>query len=152
VALGYGARREGLSGIILLAAGHTLSPRFQRIVSPGLAKARGMVAAGNGGQVSTFVDFNQGRRPERRITAEIYISWFDLDGPAPMIKNARNLKPGTPVLWINAEGDWVAERDKSSILGALPRNARNKAVVISSTHGQTPRDAAEVVRDWLTNL
>ena len=151
-AIGYGARRENLSGLILLAAGHTLRPQILPVIGSSLAKARRMVAEGDGGKMSTFRDFNQGRRPTRAMTANVYLSWFDPDGPASVRKNVANLKKGTPVLLVTGNRDRVAQPAKAFIFDNLPPHPLNKFELIPSTHRGTPGDAIQVVADWLRAL
>jgi len=109
-ALGYGTRRTGLRGIIMLAAGHLPSGRvLTKKFAKSVAKAKKMVRNGNGKKVSQFADFNMGRRSTVKTTAEIYLSWFEPWGPASMMANAGKLK-NVPVLWVAGNQDRLASQ------------------------------------------
>ena len=107
-ALGYGARHEGLAGILAIAPGHIIdSDGFQKIVDYDYRRAKEMVVAGKGDKESDFKDVNQGKKSTKTMKAKIYLSWFDPEGPASMPKNTANLKPGTPLMWI---APWCSAR------------------------------------------
>jgi len=97
-ALGYGARRDGLAGLILLAPGHVPGLHgFDKKVAKSVDKARTMVSAGKGGKKTRFGDLNQTRIKYVSTTAEIYLSWFEPDGPAVMEANAINIPGASPL-------------------------------------------------------
>ena len=147
-ALGFAARREGLSGVIILAYGH--SPRrIEKMLPDSLAKARQMIAAGNGRESADFGDINQGRRLQRTMTAEIYVSWFQPGGPAGAGKNARAIKPSTPVLWVEDDARRKRTNARRRIFNKVPEHPKNEFRVISSTHRKVPTDAIGIVTDWL---
>ena len=77
-ALAYGARRDGLAGVLAITPGHIIEiAGFQDKMDSDYERAREMVAAGKGGDEGEFKDFNQGRSSTLSTTAEIYLSWFD---------------------------------------------------------------------------
>ncbi len=151
-ALGYAARRDGLSGAILLAAGHSLAGRLRDLVADDVTKAKAMIAAGNADQEAEFQDFNQGRRPLRRITARIYLSWFDPDGPAAMAINARNFKPGAPLLWISGERERISKVGRGLVFDKLPPHPLNRYLMIPGSHVEIPANAVALVLAWLRSL
>src|SRR4029450_13953972 len=82
VALGYGARRSGLGGIIALAPAHSPeSPIFSKRIGSDVQRARGLVAAGKAKEKQVFSDLNQGSLMEVNATAEVFLSWVDPNGP-----------------------------------------------------------------------
>ena len=91
-ALGYAARREGLSGVIVLAAGHFPGiDGFQKKTGYSWKKAKKMVDAGKGEKKGRFADINQGRRSKRSTTANTFLSYFDPNGPAVYRNNAETI-------------------------------------------------------------
>jgi dienelactone hydrolase len=89
-ALGYAATRDGLSGVIGLAPGHS-PERFQKLASS-VAKAKAIVAEGKGDSTANFEDINGGQTRNVSVRARIYVSYFDPAGPAVMPNNAARLK------------------------------------------------------------
>ena len=111
-----------------------------------------MVAAGKGGDEGEFKDSNQGRSSTLSTTAEIYLSWFDAEGPAVMPINAGNLKAGTPLMWIISENDGMAERGEDYAFAKGPAHDKNAYVVIGGGHKATPTKGAKKIIRWLKGL
>jgi esterase/lipase len=113
-ALGYGARREGLAGIIAIAPGHVPDLKvFQKTIKYEYRRTKAMVDKGEGDKVARFADNNQGKKRMVRMKARIYLSWFDPNGPAVIPKNAANLKPGTALLWVVGKRDQMARHGRA---------------------------------------
>ena len=69
-ALGYGARREGLTGILAIALEHTIDGhRFHNLVDYDYRRAKEMVAAGKGDEETGFKDVNQGMKSTKTMKA-----------------------------------------------------------------------------------
>lgn len=150
-ALGYGARREGLAGIILLAPGLVPGMRgFQARVASGMAKARKLASQGKGDVRTSFVDINQGRTKNISTTARIYLSWFAPDGPAVWTSNAAKLKGGVPVFC--AEGTREPYPRCAYATSRLPKGTRRKIVTVNAGHMGVPRAARRHVLAWLRAL
>ncbi len=154
-ALGYGARRDGVAGILAIAPGHVPDvPGFQRMLDSNYLLARKMVADGKGDEVTELKDFNQGRGSEISVKASDYLSWFDPDGPAVIPKNAAALKPGTALFWIIGDKDAMLRRgdDDDYAFNKAPKNPKSAYVVIDSTHRKAPADGADKIVAWLKTL
>jgi len=149
-ALGYSARQNGLSGVILLAYGHVPGKKgMQRKVAGTVEKAREMIEAGKGEEVSDFVDTG-GSSDEVRGTANDILSWFDPEGPANTEKNAQNVKDNIPVLCIDGESDnW---KRCSWILNLVPSAKGNRKAIVDADHRGTPAASVEVVFNWLSEV
>jgi len=149
-ALGYGARREGLAGVILLAYGHVPGKRgFAQKLSKSTNKARRMIDAGNGEETAVFND-SGGANETATSSANDLFSWFDPKGPATINNNAGKLKPNTPIPCIDGDHDqWKRCKE---ILGSAPENPSTKHAVVDADHKGTPSASAEVVLDWLQGL
>ena len=153
-ALGYGARREGLAGILAIAPGHTIDgDGFHKLVDFDYRRAKEMVAVGKGDEETGFKDVNQGKKSTKTMKAKVYLSWFDPEGPAPMPKNAANLKPGTPLMWIIGERDrLMMKRGKEYAFARAPAHPNNAYVIVKGGHRDTPEEGAERIIKWLKGL
>ena len=90
----------------------------------------------------------------RYVSAKLYYSWFAPNGPASFAKNAENLKPGTPLLYIVAskQKKIAISKNPAFAFEKAPPHPNSKFVTISSDHLHTPGDSLEVVVDWLRTL
>lgn len=152
-ALGYGARRKGLAGIVLLAYGHVPSNKFFRKNFGGdVDRAKALIDAGKGAETGEYPDVNQGESFTRTVRADVYWSWFAPEGPAGDGRNAANMNADTPVLWVSGDRDRVSEYGRGLIWDRIPANPQNEFTVISSNHVKTPADSIETVIGWLAKL
>jgi pimeloyl-ACP methyl ester carboxylesterase len=152
VALGYAASRGRVDGIILLAPAHNPeSQAFARRLGADVRRARAMVAAGKGKEKQAFSDLNQGQLFEVNATAQIYLSWFDPDGPAVMPRSAAAIKAPAPLLFVVGSGDRTAPA-KDYIFDKAPAHARSKFVTLTADHFTLPTAAIEEVVSWLAML
>ncbi len=150
-ALGYGARRSDLTGVVLLAPGHTPSmPGFTKRVQKSLNKARGLASRGKGKQRSKFGDVNQGKTKKVTTTAEIYLSWFDPVGPAVMPNNARNIPKGLPVFC--ADGSKEKFKRCSLVQMSLSASENHLFDRVTASHKGVPYAARESLLKWLRKL
>ncbi len=149
-ALGYAARREGLSGAILLAYGHVpgLSGMAFRL-SGSVAKARAMIDAGKGNETAVFRDYGGGNNTAA-ATANDLLSWFDPNGPATIANNAPKVKPNTPVLCVDGSSD--KRKRCGKMMRLLPENSMNRNVIVNAGHLGTPSASVEQIANWLRAL
>ena len=151
-ALGYAASRDGASGIIALAPGHTPELQgFTRRLGSDVDRARALVAAGKGRERQRFGDVNQGQGSEVAATAEAYLSWFDPNGPAVMPRSAASFKAPTPLLLVVGSGDRTA-MGKDYIFDRAPPHAKSRFVTVAADHFAAPSAAIEEVAAWLEAL
>jgi len=153
-ALGYAARRAGLSGVIVIAPGHFQDVEgFQLKTGHSWNKARKMVDAGRGEEKGSFTDVNQGGTSTRYTTANIFLSWFDPYGPANFPNNAANIRKGAALLWITGTRDRFAMmRGRAYAFDMAPENPKNKYVQIDANHLNTPTQSINVISEWLRSL
>lgn len=152
-ALGYGARRDGLSGILAIAPGHIPEVNeFQNKIDHDWKRAKEMVESGNGDQKEKFNDLNQGKKRKKKMRAEVYLSWFDPNGPAVMPVNAANLKSGASLLWIIGGKDSMYDRGEAYAFSKAPSNTKNAYVVVEGGHKVTPQKGESEIINWLNNL
>ena len=150
-ALAYGARRDGLAGVIAMAPGH-VPELWARRFADDVAKARAMVDGGKGDEEADFQDVNQGRKTTYTMAAKFYLSWYDPDGDAVMPENAANLKPGTPLMWIVGEKDRMADRGEAYAFAKAPAHPKSRYEVIGGGHGATPKKGKGEILRWLKGL
>ena len=88
--------------VIALAPGHNPEGRVLRErAQPDLTKAKEMVAKGEADEKAWFEDYNSGNRTKKvKMSAKVFIEYFDGDGPMNMAHNASRILPGTYVLWV----------------------------------------------------
>jgi pimeloyl-ACP methyl ester carboxylesterase len=153
MALAYAAKRgKGLAGVIVMAPGHTPElPGFMRLVQPGVAKARELVAAGRGDNVVSLPDINQGATFQVPAKPAAYLSFFDPDGPAVMPRNAAGM-PSLPLLWVIGRSDPLFARGESYAYARAPKHPKSRYVVVEAGHRDTPTAARQPVLDWLKGL
>lgn len=149
-AVGYGARHEGLKGIIALAP----APAIEFIsklpaIAKSLAEAQSMIATGRGNDKATFADINTGRPFEVETTAKIYVSFFAPDSPGVLPDNAAKLK--APLLIVSGQLD-PTQRSVPYAFARAPSNGLNWHVTVASDHRGTPAAARDVVLAWLKIL
>ncbi len=152
-AIGYAARRgETLAGVMALAAGHVPElPGFRKTVADSVARAKQLVAAGQGGTATTLTDTNQGTTFQVSARPSAYLSYFDPSGPAVMPRNAARM-PSVPFLWVVGTSDAMYQRGESYAFARAPRHPKSKYLVVSAGHTDTPNVAREQVAAWLRTL
>ncbi len=153
-ALGYGARQSGVAGILAIAPGHFIDLQgYQRRVGHDYRRARRLIESGAGDRAAEFRDINQGRETIFEVSPRIYLSWYDPAGPASMKRNAANLKPKTPLLWIIGERDKLnVKRGRSYAFDRAPAHPRNAYVVVDGGHRVTPIKGESEIIAWLREL
>lgn len=149
-ALRYGATRDRVAGIMMLGPGQSPEWTLGKMVATSIEKAKTLVASGHGEEVATFDDSDQGARISVRATAKIYMSYFDPEGAAVMSKNAAQLKPGTPLLFIVGKKDrFYGYYTKAYAVDRAPMNPMNRFLEVSADHRGTPNQSIDAVLDWL---
>jgi pimeloyl-ACP methyl ester carboxylesterase len=150
--IGYAARRKGLHGVVALAPGHLPEAWALRARTGGaIAKARKMIAAGQGHVRMSFPDLAQGLPFQVNATPEVYLSMFDPDGPAVMPKNAAAMDD-VPLLWIVGVADPMVLHGKDYVYGRGTRHPKSRYMVTASMHLTTPFQSRGQIIDWLKGL
>jgi pimeloyl-ACP methyl ester carboxylesterase len=154
-ALGYGARRNGLAGILAIAPGHVPEVTgFQSRMGHDYKRARKMVESGKGEKIDDFNDFNQGKNYTVTAKAKVYLSWYDPKGPAVMPNNAARLTPNTPLMWIIGEKDPMLRfgRGKNYAFDLAPAHPKSIYVLVDGGHRSTPKKGTRKIINWLRGL
>lgn len=154
--LAYGARRDGLAGILVIAPGHFPESRgFRKRFGEDVAEAARMVAAGQGRRVAEFADIDQGDSVPFAMAAEHYLDFMDPDGPMAMPANAAALKPGTPLLLILGKKDHTFRYGRGGhdyIFDHAPDHLKIAYIVVPGGHMATPRIGRQEIVAWLLSL
>lgn len=150
-ALAYGATRDGIAGVMVLAPGH--SPDIQaEFFSASVNKAKAMIAEGRAESFAKFDDMNQGRTKEVDMRARVYLSYFDPQGLGAMSLTAPKLRAGSALLLLIGDQDRWFERAKSVIFDKAPADPRSRYVAIASNHKETPKDGIQDILAWLKSF
>jgi esterase/lipase len=149
-ALGYGARRPGLRGVIALAPGPRVGLLAERpTIARSLAEAQSLIAAGKGQEKRAFSDFNNGSEFTVTTTPAIYVTFFAKDSPGAMTVNAAHLT--APLLLVSGTEDSL-QRNIDKVFAQAPSDPHNSQVTVKSDHLGTPAASTEAVVAWLKSL
>ena len=139
------------AAIVVVAGGGDPSQIYNssKDVQASVAEAKSMVAAGKGDQQNKFADLNVGRTSTLRTTANIYLSFFDPEGPALMPRNAAGLKDA-PLLWVYGRNDPLKDTNSPGYaFDKAPEHALKAYVTIDAGHLDAPLKGRKVVEAWL---
>ena len=151
-ALGYAARREGLSAVIAMAPGHLPEAWALRLRTKGaIARAKKLIEAGKGDIPESFPDLAQGLPFSVRATPNVYLSMFDPEGPAVMPKNAAAM-PAVPLLWVVGVADPIFFHGRDYAFDPAAKHPKSRYLVIAGGHLDTPFQARSAVVNWLKSL
>ncbi len=151
-AIGYAARHRDLAGVVALAPGHLPeSEEMRSFVGDAVARAKQLIAAGQGNVPQSFPDIAQGIPLTATATPLVYLSMFDPDGPAVIPKNAAAMGP-IPLLWVAGKLDPIDRRGPEYAFDAGAKNPKSKYIEVFAGHLTTPLAARKQVVDWINSL
>ena len=145
--IAYGARHDGLKGVVAIGPGPAiefLSTRPE--IGKSLARAREMIAAGHGDRKALFADVNLGAAFEVETTANIYVSFVAPNSPGILPDNAAKLK--APLLAVSGMFD-PRQRSVSYAFARAPNDPHNWHVTVQADLRGTVLQAREIVPVWL---
>lgn len=151
-ALAYGARREGLKGIVAVVPAP--APEFLSNAVPEINKslrdARELIAAGKGDVRTELSDRNTGR-PHFLVTTtpNIYLSFLAPDSPGVMPDNAAKLK--APVLIVSASFD-PSQRSIPNVFARTPKHSMNRFVIFQTDHRGSLKEGRSTILQWIREL
>jgi pimeloyl-ACP methyl ester carboxylesterase len=155
-AIGYAARRPGLAGIVVLAPGHLPeADPLRGYVSDAVARAKQLVAAGQGNVPQSFPDMAQSIPLPATASPIVYLSMFDPDGPAVIPKNAAVMGAAAapvPLLWAVGKLDPIDSRGPEYAFNAAAKNPKSKYIEVFAGHLTTPLVAHRQVVEWINSL
>lgn len=141
-----------VDGFIAIAPGHAPeAERLAAMLASSVAKAREMVAKGEGDEKAGFDDFNTGSRTKQiRMAAKVYLDYFDPNGPMNFTANIAKILPGTHVLWVAPTGEEPGLKGLTMRAATLmPTTVKFKKVEIEAEHMTAPEKSVEVVLAWI---
>lgn len=144
--------RKRVDGFIAIAPGHSPEGGKLRDMFVGsVAKAREMVAKGEGGEKGWFDDFNTGNRTKQvSMAAQVYLDFFAPDGPMNFTGNAAKILPETNVLWVVPTREEPALKGVSArALAAMPATVKVQKVEVEADHMGAPDKSGEPALAWI---
>src|SRR5580692_8264529 len=159
-----GLKAKGASRIVVI--GHSLGanaaigyaarhPELAGHVADAVARAKELVAAGQGNTPQDFPDMAQSIPLSTTATAAVYLSYFDPDGPAVIPKNTAALgaqpRP-MPFLWVAGKLDPIDRRGPDYAFNAGAKNPKSKYLEVFAGHLTTPLVAHRQVVEWINSL
>lgn len=154
-ALAYAARAGGETpaAVVLMAPAHFPEGKvFAEKTIDGVAKARAMVAAGEGDQSAGFVSLNDGDRSRPiSATANAYLSYYDPSGPAAMTGIAGRVGPA-PILWLAGTQDPSTPFFAAKVRPLLPETTPVERIDLNAGHRDVPERGVAKTVEWLIAL
>lgn len=122
-------------------------------VAASLARARQLIAKGQGDTKTTFDDFNTNTGGAFAMTVtttpRIFVSFNDTDALTHLGPNLSRLT--APILWVAGDGDPTQE-SATTLFGMAPANPRSRFVTVHSNHISTPDAGTDAAIAWLAAL
>ncbi len=149
------ASKYPIDGVIPIAPGGNVgSANFREQLGATVELARKQIADGKGNELGRFMDYEGSRGTSPVIaTATTYLTWFDPDGAMNLLKSARALPPGLPVLLIVPRHDYPGLlRAKQANYGALPGNPLTRLYEPNSDHLGAPRASIDEIVRWTAEV
>lgn len=149
------ASRQAVDGVIALAPGHYPEGKYiSGVTADSRHKAQALVEAGKADESDWFDDPNSGGRLKQlRMSARVYLEFFDPAGPMNFGNNAAAILPGTAVLWIVGQDEEKGIRAMAEqVFGRLPDGPSVRQLAVPGGHLATPGNSTSVALDWIRAL
>jgi len=152
-ALRFATLDRTLAAVVLVAPAHFPEGKvFQEKAGDSVARARAMVAAGDGTGVGSFLSLNSDNRSRLLpVTADHYLSYYDPAGPAAMSLFAPRVQP-VPLLWVAPKFDPATEVFARLVLPRLPPEIHLERIDVTADHMGAPQAGAAAVVEWLKGV
>jgi hypothetical protein len=115
-------------------------------IAESLAKARQMIAGGQGEVRTTFNEINTGRTFEVTTTPGIYMTFLSPESPGVMPDNAARQK--APLLIVSGQFD-STQRSVGYVFARTPAHPLNWHVTVHANHRGTPSAGRDAILAWL---
>jgi pimeloyl-ACP methyl ester carboxylesterase len=150
-AMGYAVRHEDLAAVLALAPGHVPeSSYFLRVTKSSIEKAKSMIVAGKH-QRTQFADTAQGHDFKVSATPEVYLSFFDPEGPANIQASAKAMK-AVPIFMAVGSRDPLSPYAHEKLFEPAAKNPKSKYVALQAGHMDTPEKVKAQVVSWLAGF
>jgi pimeloyl-ACP methyl ester carboxylesterase len=152
MAIGYAATHKGIDAVIALGPGQTVeSQNFIERLGDSVTKAKALLAAGQGEELTQFQDLHLGKVSEIVAIPRIYLSYFDPDGLANMPRMARHID--IPFLWtVGSQDKNMFNRGPAYAFDLAKPNPYSRYVVVDADHMGTPEASRAEVLRWLKGI
>lgn len=139
-------------GLVAIAPGHLphQSMKLQNGSNKAVAKARDLVAKGNGGMRRSFPDFNMGKWSNISMLANVYLSYYDLDVHPDNFSSYNGIKQ--PLLVINGKQDKLTTFTSQHLMSVENVQDNNRYLEIKGDHKGVNYNVTSVILDWISTL
>jgi len=151
LAMGYAGRRSGVTAVVVLAPGHQPEGRTKGGAAESLAKAKQMVASGQGDATASFFDANQGQTAMVSMTARAYVSFFDPNGPANLHHAAASVRSSVPIFFVIGNAD-PSFPEAPALYRLAAKNKKSQYDAVEGSHMTSGATALPAIVDWLAKL
>jgi hypothetical protein len=114
-------------------------------------KAWSRRAANRGADSDSFEDINQGKQRSLKMTAGIYVSYFDPNGLGAITKNIKKFSKPVPVLLVIGTGDPFYPEAKA-MFDSAPANAASRYVALNTDHFNMSNVVAAEFVKWIDSF
>lgn len=150
VAIAYGSLQP-LNALVVLAPGHNPN-KMASYFKPSLELAKSMIDEGKGTSIASFADTNVGKQFMKEMRADIYYSFFSLEGLSAMETRAKYIPNTLPVLYIVGKNDPLTEKNGMHTFDAIPKTPKTQYVTVPADHFGAVNASVEDVLEWLKSL
>jgi esterase/lipase len=150
-AVAYASSGFDLDGLVVLSPGHFPEGGMGKRLRSSYERAKSMVAANRGADSDSFEDINQGKQRSLKMTAGIYVSYFDPNGLGAITKNIKKFSKPVPVLLVIGTDDPFYPEAKA-MFDSAPANAASRYVVLNTDHFNMPNVVAAEFVKWLDSF
>ena len=148
----YGATHDGLTGIVAIAPAPGPRAASRPEIAAGLARARTLIAQGQGDTPQDFTDANTHETTfliQVHATPNVFVSFYDTASGGNLAENAARLR--APVLWVSGTRD-PSQAEHGTSFRRVPPNPLNRFIEVDAAHTDTPDKAASQIVDWIKTL
>lgn len=129
-----------------------LSKTLQTQTAASVTTARNMVNAGNGDSIATFQTYNNGALQDVATTANIFLSYHDLN-QYPDIANNVLSSITAPLYWIGGDTDNLTTAyNYASLFTRVPSNSSSQYETLSGDHLSVVGNASSNIISWIGGL
>jgi esterase/lipase len=144
-----------VDGVICISPGGSVGSKvFREELGESVARARGLIAEGNGAKKAKLKDY-EGKKGLFNVntTPDVYLSWFDPDGAMNTQRAAREVNPQTPILWLVAQRDYPGLRKINiPMFELLQKNSRSLMFEPDSDHLGSPDASYDEMVRWISEV
>jgi alpha-beta hydrolase superfamily lysophospholipase len=149
------AGKHPVDGVVAIAPGGSVStPVFRRELGESVGRARRLMSEGKADEKTRLMDY-EGSRGTNPVftTPAVYLTWFDPEGAMSLLRAAKSVKAGVPVLYVGPTGDYPnLLKGKAVVFGALPAHPLTKLHEPDSSHLDAPSASREEILRWTSQV